>query len=84
MRLPVFRLAGSALLAVVASSPALAIMRGEVARDPNGLRQSVVRVESSTGELCSGALIAPDLVLTAAHSVVERASKRIAVAIMVP
>lgn len=65
-----------ALLAI-GSSPASAIMRGEVARNPNGLRQSVVRVESSTGEMCSGAVIAPDLVLTAAHCVDERASYRV-------
>ena len=54
--------------------PVHAITRGEVARDPNGVRASVVRVESSRGELCSGAVIAPDLVLTAAHCVLERAS----------
>jgi secreted trypsin-like serine protease len=66
-------------LLVAGASPALAIMRGEVARNPNGLRQSVVRVESSTGEMCSGAVIAPDLVLTAAHCVDERATYRVVV-----
>jgi hypothetical protein len=69
----------AAALVTIAASPALAIMRGEVARNPNGLRQSVVRVESSTGEMCSGAVIAPDLVLTAAHCVDERASYRVVV-----
>ena len=63
------------LLAV--ASPAHAVVRGEVARDPDGARASVVRVESSRGELCSGALIAADLVLTAAHCVLDRASYRV-------
>ncbi len=72
------RLLGAALVTIV-SFPALAITRGEVARNPNGLRQSVVRVESSTGEMCSGAVIAPDLVLTAAHCVDESASYRVVV-----
>jgi hypothetical protein len=72
------RLLGVALV-TMASLPAFAITRGEVARNPNGLRQSVVRVESSRGEMCSGAVIAPDLVLTAAHCVDESASYRVIV-----
>jgi Trypsin len=67
------------VLLTITSFPALAITRGEVARNPNGLRQSVVRVESSRGELCSGAVIAPDLVLTAAHCVDDSASYRVIV-----
>ena len=78
MRVIVSRLLTVGLL-VIASTPALAIMRGRPANDPNGLRQSVVRIESSSGELCSGAVIAPDLVLTAAHCVDERASYRVVV-----
>jgi Trypsin len=70
--------AAAALLTVL-SFPALAITRGEVTRNPNGLRQSVVRVESSRGEMCSGAVIAPDLVLTAAHCVDDSASYRVIV-----
>jgi hypothetical protein len=68
-------------LGVLSLTPlsAWAVMRGEVAREPDGLRQSVVRVESSRGELCSGAVIGPDLVLTAAHCVVERAGYRVVV-----
>jgi len=73
MRLVHLSLLALALLA----TPADAVMRGAVTRDPNGIRGSVVRVESSRGELCSGAVIAPDLVLTAAHCVLERAQYRV-------
>src|SRR5688572_8637091 len=67
------------LLAVIALLPtaAAAIVNGAASRDPDGPRSSVVRVESSAGELCSGAVIAPDLVLTAAHCVLERANYRV-------
>ncbi|HEY8382748.1 MAG TPA: S1 family peptidase [Microvirga sp.] len=64
-------------LSLTLAGPAQAVVRGEVTRDPNGVRQSVVRVESSKGELCSGAVIGPDLVLTAAHCVTEQATYRV-------
>lgn len=72
------RIVPPALLALVlCATQAHAVVRGAVSRDPNGPRGSVVRVESSGGELCSGAMIAPDLVLTAAHCVLERSNYRV-------
>lgn len=50
-----------------AASPALAVVGGEPSRAIDGARAWTVRVETSRGELCSGAAIAPELVLTAAH-----------------
>ena len=66
------RLSRLSLLALfLLATPAEAVVLGKVTRDPNGTRGSVVQVESSRGELCSGVVIAPDLVLTAAHCVIE-------------
>lgn len=59
------------------AGPAAAVTGGTAVRDPDGLRGSVVQIESSRGELCSGAVIAPDLVLTAAHCVLQRAVYRV-------
>lgn len=53
---------------------AQAVVEGQTSRDPSGLRASVVRIESSQGEICSGTLIGQDLVLTAAHCVMRKAS----------
>jgi secreted trypsin-like serine protease len=69
----------SLALAVVTlfATPAWAVLQGATSRDPNGLRRSVVSIESSTGELCSGVVVAPDLVLTAAHCMTDRAAYRV-------
>ncbi len=71
--LPILALAVFTLLA----SPAWAVLQGAASRDPNGLRRSVVSIENSLGELCSGVVIGRDLVLTAAHCVMDRAAYRI-------
>lgn len=52
---------------VACASPALAVVGGTTSQDARGARASTLRVETSRGELCSGAVIAPELVLTAAH-----------------
>src|SRR3712207_159110 len=71
--LPILALAVFTLVA----SPAWAILQGSTSRDPNGLRRSVVSIENSLGELCSGVIVGPDLVLTAAHCVIDRAAYRV-------
>jgi secreted trypsin-like serine protease len=55
------------VVALGAASPALAVVGGTVSRDVGGARASTLRVETSRGELCSGAAIGPELVITAAH-----------------
>jgi secreted trypsin-like serine protease len=57
------------LLAAATAQPALAVVGGTDSRDSHGARAWTVRVETSRGELCSGAVIAPEIVLTAAHCV---------------
>ncbi len=71
--LPILSLITLTLLA----GPAQAVLQGTTSRDPNGLRRSVVSIENSAGELCSGAVIAQDLVLTAAHCMTDQASYRV-------
>jgi hypothetical protein len=69
-------LLGAALLGTLAGmlpAPAAAVINGVTTRDPNGARSFVVRIESTEGEICSGTLIAPDLVLSAAHCVMRPA-----------
>src|SRR5690349_7438270 len=61
------------LLGLAIASPALAIVGGGSAA-PEALARAVVTVVGSRGNFCSGALIAPDLVLTAAHCVLPGAT----------
>ena len=67
---------GGVTLAIVLAGPASAIVGGAPAA-PDPIARSVVTVVGSRGNFCSGALIAPDLVLTAAHCVVAGASYKI-------
>jgi len=53
--------------AALLTGPAFAVVGGVDSRDALGPRAWTVRVETSRGELCSGAVIAPEIVLTAAH-----------------
>jgi hypothetical protein len=69
-------LLGSVLTGALAGlmpAPAAAVINGATTRDPDGARSFVVRIESTEGEICSGTLIAQDLVLTAAHCVMRPA-----------
>ncbi|MGL4973664.1 MAG: S1 family peptidase [Bosea sp. (in: a-proteobacteria)] len=54
----------------LASTPATAIIGGQRSVDPQGARASTLRIETSRGNMCTGTVIAPDLVLTAAHCLV--------------
>jgi secreted trypsin-like serine protease len=62
---PLLRIVAAGLLA---STPAHAIVGG-AAPSTDGIARSVVTIVGSRGNFCSGALIAPKLVLTAAHCV---------------
>lgn len=55
------------LFTLAGTAPADAIVRGVEATNRDGLRDFVVRIESDQGEMCTGVLTSPDLVVTAAH-----------------
>jgi secreted trypsin-like serine protease len=65
-----------ASLAVLLAAPAHAIVGGG-APSTEGVARSIVTIVGSRGNFCTGALIAPKLVLTAAHCVQPGADYRI-------
>jgi secreted trypsin-like serine protease len=71
----VFQLVAAAL-ALSTASPASAMVGGAAATE-DGVGRSVVTIIGSRGTFCSGALIAPDLVLSAAHCVMPGADYKI-------
>ncbi|MBB5047825.1 secreted trypsin-like serine protease [Rhodopseudomonas rhenobacensis] len=64
------------LFALALTSPAAAMVGGAAPTD-DGVGRSVVTVIGSRGNFCSGALIAPDLVLSAAHCIAPGADYKI-------
>jgi secreted trypsin-like serine protease len=66
----------ASLAASLIASPAFGIVGGGSAAS-DGTARSVVTVVGSRGNFCTGALIAPDLVLTAAHCVMPGASYKV-------
>ena len=65
-----------AALALLASAPAFAIVGGGVP-SADGVARSVVTIVGSRGNFCTGAMIAPKIVLTAAHCVQPGADYKI-------
>jgi secreted trypsin-like serine protease len=68
--------AASLLLVVQASAPVHAIVGGG-APSADGVGNSVITIVGSRGNFCTGALVAPRLVLTAAHCVQPGATYKI-------
>ena len=70
-------LAAVILPAALHATPSFAIVGGEEASSSSNARRYTVIVQSQKGELCSGAVIARNLVLTAAHCVVPKTKYRV-------
>ena len=66
-----------ALALLLVSSWSAAAMVGGAAAPPDAIARSVVLIVGSRGNFCTGAALAPDLVLTAAHCVLPGADYKI-------
>jgi secreted trypsin-like serine protease len=71
-----YRASFAAAIALLAASPAQAIVGGG-APSTEGVARSIVTIVGSRGNFCTGSLIAPKIVLTAAHCVQPGADYRI-------
>src|SRR5437764_4632366 len=68
---------GRALICLLLSCiPAIAMVGGATA-PPDSIARAVVLIVGSRGNFCTGAALAPDLVLTAAHCVLPGADYKI-------
>jgi secreted trypsin-like serine protease len=65
-----------ALVALTLAAPAAAMVGG-APESHSGIGASVITIVGSRGNFCSGALVAPDLVLTAAHCIAGGADFKI-------
>ncbi|MDU0343427.1 S1 family peptidase [Bosea rubneri] len=65
------------LTAALQAAPAEAVVGGVKSRSADGVRASTLRIETSRGELCSGAVISTELILTAAHCLMTGGSVRV-------
>lgn len=65
------------LLATLVATTSAHALVGGAAADKDGIGRSVVTIVGSRGNFCSGALIAADVVLTAAHCVPQGATYKI-------
>ena len=65
------------LTAALQAAPAEAVVGGVKSRSADGVRASTLRIETSRGELCSGAVISSELILTAAHCLMTGGAVRV-------
>ena len=72
-----FKAAVILFAAALQATPASAVVGGVKSRSADGVRASTLRIETSRGELCSGAVISTELILTAAHCLMTGGSVRV-------